>query len=289
MKTFTFGFGILLTLFLFQGNTNQKFKNNGQVLYKPEDKEIVGRILVQFSGERNSETGDLMIKIAELFMGTPYVAHTLETGVDEKLVINLRELDCTTLAENVLALARTIKSGNRDFEGFVTEMERIRYRRGHRDGYLSRLHYFSDWIFDNNEKGIVKEVAGEIAQVMYPNRVDFMSKHPDSYQVLKTNPGLIELLKVHESAISDRTVWYIPKESIQEIENQLRDGDIVALTTSIAGLDVTHVGLVAWKDGRTRLIHASSKEMKVVLTNETLVEYLKNSKSTTGIMVARPM
>ena len=39
--------------------------------------------------------------------GTPYVASTLEKRSRRALVVNLRELDCTTFAETVLALSRT--------------------------------------------------------------------------------------------------------------------------------------------------------------------------------------
>lgn len=259
------------------------------MIFQPQDKDIVERVITMFSGERNLETGDLMIKIAKSMMGTPYVAHTLETGVSEDMVVNLREMDCTTFAENVLALTRTIKSENPDFDKFVSDLGQIRYRDGKRNGYLSRLHYFSDWIFDNNQKRTVQDVSAEIAQVLYPNKVDFMSKHPDSYQVLKSNPDLIQQLRLQEEIVSERVAWYIPKDRISEFENQLRDGDIVALTTSISGLDVTHVGLVVWENDHARLLHASSKEMKVVISEESLEEYLTNSRSVTGIMVARPL
>lgn len=282
---------ILLLIFLVaclsQSSTVAGIKDS--MIFQPQDKDIVERVITMFSGERNLETGDLMIKIAKSMMGTPYVAHTLETGVSEDMVVNLREMDCTTFAENVLALTRTIKSENPDFDKFVSELEQIRYRDGKRNGYLSRLHYFSDWIFDNNQKRTVQDVSAEIAQVLYPNKVDFMSKHPDSYQILKSNPELIQQLRLQEEIVSERVAWYIPKDRISEFENQLRDGDIVALTTSISGLDVTHVGLVVWENDHARLLHASSKEMKVVISEETLEEYLANSKSSTGIMVARPL
>ena len=282
---------ILLLIFLVaclsQSSTVAGIKDS--MIFQPQDKDIVERVITMFSGERNLETGELMIKIAKSMMGTPYVAHTLETGVSEDMVVNLREMDCTTFAENVLALTRTIKSENPDFDKFVSELEQIRYRDGKRNGYLSRLHYFSDWIFDNNQKRTVQDVSAEIAQVLYPNKVDFMSKHPDSYQILKSNPELIQQLRLQEEIVSERVAWYIPKDRISEFENQLRDGDIVALTTSISGLDVTHVGLVVWENDHARLLHASSKEMKVVISEETLEEYLANSKSSTGIMVARPL
>jgi hypothetical protein len=259
------------------------------IFFQPKDREIVESIITQNAHERGIETSELMIKVASFFLETPYVAHTLETGADEKMVINLRELDCTTYAENVLALVRTIKSKEQTFDRFVNELEKIRYRNGIRNGYLSRLHYFSDWIYENHKKKNVKDMSGEIAHILYPNIVNFMSTHPASYKVLDEHPELVEELKRTEGTISERMAWYIPKNKIAEFEDQFKNGDIVAITTHIDGLDVTHVGLVFWRDGRVRLLHASSKEMKVVITSETLEEYLQGSRSATGIMIARPL
>lgn len=281
----------LFILVLYLNCQSQTLTGNftSDLVFQQEDKEIAHRIIARFENDRKLLTGELMVKIAESMLGTPYVAHTLETDVSEKMVVNLREMDCTTFAENLLALARTIKSKKPDFEAFVAELEKIRYRGGVRNGYLSRLHYFSEWIYDNEMKGIIKDIAGETAGISYPIRLSFMSQHPQSYKVLKDNPGLIdELIKI-ETKISGIKAWYIPKGEVVKYESQFKDGDILALTTNIDGLDVTHVGLVCWKNGRVKMFHASSKEMKVVITDETLVEYLKNSKITTGIMVARPL
>jgi hypothetical protein len=281
--------GVLLFFAVSHPVLSQDTPAGATTSFLPEDKQIAERILAELSPERNQPAGELFLKIGLKFLGTPYVAQTLENGAAENLIINLRELDCTTYAENVLALTRTLKSDEPGFDRFIRELEYIRYRSGKRDGYLSRLHYFSEWISDNQEKKTVRDVAGEIAGISYPNQVNFMSRHPDSYPVLKENPRLIEALKMDETLISGRQAWYIPKDRIAEFGDKLNNGDIIALATPIEGLDVTHVGIVVKKEGRIYMLHASSKEMKVVLTTETLVEYLQKSKSTSGIMVARPI
>jgi hypothetical protein len=289
MRNLVLLFGIVVLLVAFNIRSTSVAIPDEDIIFIPKDREIAESIINRFTDERENDISELMIKVASSFLGTPYVAHTLETGADEKMVINLRELDCTTYAENVLALVRTIKSNEHCFNRFVNELERIRYRDGTRNGYLSRLHYFSDWIYDNVIKKHVRDISGEIAHSLYPNKVNFMSTHPASYQVLNNNPELVEGLKQIEITISERMAWYIPKNKIAEFEDQFKDGDIVAITTNIEGLDVTHVGLVFWRDGRVRLLHASSKEMEVVLTSETLEEYLQGSRSATGIIIARPL
>ena len=51
----------------------------------------------------------LMLEIGKFFLGAPYVAGTLETKRAEHLIVNLREHDCVTFVENVVALARLVE------------------------------------------------------------------------------------------------------------------------------------------------------------------------------------
>ena len=48
--------------------------------------------------------GEVMAAIGTSFIGTPYVAHTLEVPGPERLVVNLQGLDCTTFVEKIVAL-----------------------------------------------------------------------------------------------------------------------------------------------------------------------------------------
>jgi cell wall-associated NlpC family hydrolase len=54
--------------------------------------------------------GERVAAMGKLFLGTPYVAHTLDSdATKEKLVVDLRGFDCVTFYENMLAFARIIK------------------------------------------------------------------------------------------------------------------------------------------------------------------------------------
>jgi len=280
----------VLYLFLasctFKGNVEtEKFKT----VSTQEDKEILEQIFELFAEDTNSPTSVLMVKLGTYFMETPYVAHTLETGDEEQLVVNLRGLDCTTLVENCLALAKTIQSGEHTFEQFTKELKNVRYRSGKIDGYPSRLHYTTDWIFDNQQKKLVRNLSKEIGATPYPKEINFMSTHTDSYRQLKDSSHLVQIIAQKEDDINSRQHFYIPEEKLAEVENQLMDGDIVGITTSIEGLDISHMGILIRKAGRIQLLHASSSAEKVVLSDETLEEYLLSSRSATGIMVARPL
>lgn len=253
------------------------------------DRAILQNKLKRFAMEKVTPTGDLVVKIGMDFLNTPYVAKTLDKSLEEKLVVNLHQLDCTTFAENCLALARTVKSGDPTVSRFCAELEGIRYRNGRLDGYASRLHYFSEWILDNEARGHVTSMASKMGGVELPVSLDFMSTHPREYPQLVNDPATTALVKAMEEKISAEKFWYIPSGQYKTVENQVKDGDIVTLTTSIPGIDVTHVGILLWKEGAVHMLHASSAAQKVVISTETFAQYLSKSKKTTGIMIARPL
>ena len=259
-----------------------------QAKFEQKDKEILEQILTDFAKETDTDISKLMVKTGTLFLGTRYVAHTLETD-KEQLVINLHELDCTTFAENCLAISRTIKSEKQTFQQFASELQKIRYHNGKVNGYTSRIHYFSDWIFEKDREKTIKSVSKEIAETPYANLVNFMSTHPENYAQLKNNTELVKVIKDQEETISQRDYYYIPENRIAKFEDKLMDGDIVGITTKIKGIGISHVGILVKKDGRTHLMHASSKAKKVVISEKTLEEYLLDSKLATGIMIARPL
>ena len=56
------------------------------------------------SASELSGRANVTVFFARKLLGLPYVAHTLEVNRRERLVVNLRQLDCTTYVENVVAL-----------------------------------------------------------------------------------------------------------------------------------------------------------------------------------------
>jgi hypothetical protein len=228
----------------------------------------------------------LILEIGKFFFGTPYVTGTLETKRAEHLVVNLRSLDCVTFVENVVALVYLVKSQEKSFKAFRRLLQKIRYRQGRLQGYSSRLHYFSDWIHDNQKKGIVRDVTAKIGGRPLRKAITFMTTHPDFYPSLK-NVTKLRRMKSIEKTISRRSLFFIPKKTLGRLEDRIRDGDLIAITTNTKGLDVQHVGLAARVKNRIHLLHASSIEGKVVLSKKTLYRYLMQSKVRSGIMVAR--
>lgn len=289
MTYFPFSFQVqnpmrLFTIFLFLVS----FSLNAQTVCTLESRERLDSVLTELSQRNLSQKSiqELTLEIGQSFIGTPYVEKTLELPGEENLVINLTGLDCTTYLETVVTLARIAKSGNLTFEGFEQELERIRYQEGIRKDYSSRLHYFSDWIYQNQEKGIIRDITQEIGGTLYPNQPSFMSENPQFYAQL-SNPDFLQAIKADEAEIAQRTYHFIPKAEIESLEENIQSGDLIAITTSMKNLDIVHVGFAIEKEGRIHLMHAGTGNMQVEISTKPLSEYLKGSKSQSGILVCR--
>ena len=273
---------IVLILFLFP------LFSRAQTVCSVESRERLESILEELSGEdlAQKSMNALNIEIGLRFLETAYVEKTLELPGEEKLVINLLGLDCTTFLESVVTLSRLAKQNRFSFSDFERELEILRYREGIKKAYPSRLHYFSDWIYENEQKGILKDITGEIGGSIYENKPTFMSANPKFYPQL-TDPDFVGQLKITEAAISRRTYHYIPKDDLQQHEAKIQSGDLIAITTSMTNLDIVHVGFAIERQGRIHLLHASSGSMKVEISEKPLADYLKGNKSQSGIMVCR--
>jgi len=92
-----------------------------------------------------------------------------------------------------------------------------------------------------------------------------------------------------EDEINARPRYSIPKATVQRIAPQIKDGDIIGITTTIDGLDCSHTGIALWQNGKLHLLHAPVPGSKVQITNLPLWEYLTKIKHDSGIIVARPV
>ncbi len=263
-------------------------KKNNSIEIDSSDIEIFNKFIkYSYKNELNKKTiQEIEIEIAKYFLGTPYIAHTLEKRGKEHLVVNLREFDCTTFVENVVALTNCVKKNKTTFEDFAKTLTKFRYRNGQIDKYPSRLHYFTDWLLDNEKKGLISIVSNLFAVDNFDPTVDFMSTHPQYYKQLE-NIDFIKQIAKKEKEISNAELKYIPQEKIFQNEKHIKNGDIIAITTPVKGLDIAHVAMAYFVDGRLHILHASSKQKKVVVSEKNLEDYLKGIKSKDGIIVAR--
>ena len=253
--------------------------------YTREDSITVERLLK--SGKAD------VLYYARQFLGLPYVAHTLELYPDdERLVLNTRELDCTTYVDVVAALTLCARRGETTFGQFVHQLHQQRYWDGKCDGYPSRIHYFSDWIRDNSRLGYASEVQQPnppFAAVQTVN-VNYMTTHPDAYVALKRHPEYIPVIAKQEKDLTGRKFRYIPTAQVRntkQLRQAVHDGDIIGIVTTAAGLDIAHLGIAVWHDDGLHMIDASSKHKKVLEETITMRQYLEGRKNAVGIRIVR--
>ncbi|MDD8018831.1 MAG: DUF1460 domain-containing protein [Bacteroidota bacterium] len=236
--------------------------------------------------------GDVMVEIGKSFIGTDYVGHVLEDEGEEKLVINMRALDCVTFYENCVTLARCVKLKKTTFDDYKAQLQFLRYRDGKIDGYPSRLHYTTDYWFNAEKKGILKvmteEIFGKKNVAEMPKPINFMTTHRDTYKHLAANDDNFEKIKKQEAAINKRADYFMPKGNLHMFADKVNNGDLIGITTNIAGMDIAHTGVaVRMENGKLHFMHAPNVGKKVQITDVPLYEYLARNGKQTGIIVAR--
>ncbi|MFB6098855.1 MAG: N-acetylmuramoyl-L-alanine amidase-like domain-containing protein [Salinibacter sp.] len=235
--------------------------------------------------------GALMQKIGLHFRGRPYLAGTLDQPPTETLVVRFDGFDCVTFVETTLALARSAWAGDSTYAGFARRLAEQRYRNGGPVGYCGRLHYFTDWIADNADRGLVRRLGDELDGRPLRDSLDFMSTHRSAYARFATNDSLFACIRTMEERVNSRhqrdPVRYVPQDSIQAVADQLRAGDILAFVSSIDGLDVAHTGLVyVDEDGNRGVLHASLSGG--VIVSPDIQRYVQKIDGQIGMVVARP-
>lgn len=259
-----------------------------QILYSQKDVQIINSILsdAKKTNLSDSTIDKIVIHVGKQFLGTPYVGGVLDKPVIENLVIDISELDCVTFLENTVALSLIIKKNKIQFEDFCNELKFIRYRDGILNGYASRLHYFYDWINNNEKKGVLQNITSVTGGKPYLRTVNSMTVNRLKYAHLKDDSSALVVKKVEEE-LTTMSKFYLPKEDIRLAEDNIKDGDLIALTTTIEGMEVAHVGIAIHQNSRLHFMHASSLGKKVEISSVPLFDMIKNKTIYTGIIVAR--
>jgi len=229
--------------------------------------------------------GKIVQSIAHQLLNSEYKAGLLDQFSQETLVVSLRQFDCLLFIENVLAIANNVATKNYNYQTYTKSLENQRYWNGEINGYCSRLHYFSDWINDNQRRGNIKNITTQLGSIKTSKKLNFMTTHRNSYKQLAKNDNNFKCIaRVEQSLSSDFN--YIPTKNIKKIYSSLEPGDIVGVATNIPGLDFTHTGFVyRQSNGKVGLIHASPAG-KVVIAQD-LQNYIGNVDNAIGIVVSR--
>lgn len=251
------------------------------------DRAIFERVLSQARSQAATGAGQAIAAAGLAFLGTPYVAGTLELPGAERLVCNLRGLDCVTFVESSLALARVARhSPDGGFEAFLDELAASRYRSGRPEGYESRLHYFTDWLRHNEARGVLRDITADLGGNPEDREIQYISTHRKLYPRLSSD-RIFEAIRRVERELSARPLVLIPRSAVNATLPALQEGDILAIVPTTTGLDVSHTGLVhRGPDGSVNLLHASEdREVRL----DPLADYVAEHRKVHGLIVARPL
>jgi hypothetical protein len=238
--------------------------------------------------------GERVIAVAKSFLGTRYVNYTLE--IDDHIEapsVNMDGLDCWTFFEISLGFARMLetKSGNYAPNDLLAMIELDRYRGGRCNGsYTSRLHFLEDWIYDNERRGLVRNLTVSLGGVPMRGRyLNEMSHHWRESRYLRHNLALVPEIAAIEQRVASRAVYHIPREQVSRIESKIRTGDVICITGRGPEGFTEHVGL-AYRDGVgvVHFLHASKDERQVVI-DVPIHQYVYRYRKFAGIMVVRPL
>lgn len=221
--------------------------------------------------------------VARSFLGVPYVLGCLDRRQEEQLTINLRELDCWTFVEISLAISLA-RDG--DFESFAEQLQQLRYWGGTINGYGSRIHYFTGWLLQAEQNGLIDDLTAEMGGIPYNKKVGYISARPHKYPKIRDAQALTNIRHA-EKRINAHQWHYIPQNKIAQMEHLIQEGDLVCLTSVKQDLDIAHQGFAVKQNGRIYLMHASSLSKRVILSRQPLAEYVISQPGQSGIMVAR--
>lgn len=240
-------------------------------------------------GERTAAVGRALV-------GTRYKSFTLEIDNHiEAPSVNMNGMDCWTFFEITLGFARMLDESTDDWTPgrLLHYVELDRYRGGECTGeYLSRLHYLEDWLFDNNQRGLVDDLTRQLGGVSVPHSAREMTVGWRHYRYLKANRRLLRPLAQMEARVSSHALYMIPKSRAAGIESRLRSGDIIGIISrDRSGMySTSHVGLALRTNDGLHFMHASSPHnYGRVVVDARLSSYLYRYGTDAGILVARPL
>ena len=233
--------------------------------------------------------------IGRALAGTPYKGFTLE--IDDRIEapsVNFNGLDCWTFFEISLAFARMLDEPREAWtpQTLLKYIELDRYRGGHCDGYLSRLHYHEDWLQDNDRRGLVRDLTRQLGGIRGPHSAVEMQRAWKSYRYMRNNRDLYAGIAAMENRIARTPLYYIPKSRVAAIEQHLQSGDIIGICSHDGSLiGTSHVGLAYRTPDRVlHFMHASHpRNSGKVILDQRLSRYLDHFSTIAGILVARPV
>lgn len=225
------------------------------------------------------------------FIGKKYGAGAwgLKPG---KTLINIHELNCVTFIETAWAILLTKRwlathpKAQSDEElllgQFVSYLDNFRYYNGVNCVWEDRITYFTDQLYQMQDAGLLYDVAAQNGFI-FDKKIHYISSNKKKFSGF-TN---WDRISKQEERLNARKKFYYPIHEYDRYAAVAKTGDIIALATNVAGLDVSHCGFISRDNDELKFSHASMLKKKVVF-KEDFCSYLGNRTTITGFFVFRP-
>ena len=257
---------------------------SAQVRHSARDSVLAETIMQKLAAEKDLWSGEMLELAARSMLDTPYVAGTLDESEEEALTVNLTRTDCILFVETCFNMVLSAQEGRTGWQDLCERVLKSRYRNGVAGSYTDRIHYTTEWIRKGEKRHLLDDLTPLLDGVTYDNHpINYMSSHPERYPLLKDVAAVREI----EKELNRTTITYIPKSDIRYIEQEFMPGDIICFVTSVAGLDISHVGIASVHDGMVGFIHASSTARKVIVDPKSIADFASTLKYCVGIKVVR--
>lgn len=235
--------------------------------------DILNNVLEVLDLEADSTKGKLAASIAEKMIGTPYEAGLLD-AYPERLRVYLDKTDNLHFIESCVAITLLVNEKRAEiidvptreaYEVLCRIIESLRYRVGVISSFTDRIFYFSEWVEQARDMGLIEEYSSLFGHE-YNLVFSYLSDHLAYLPQAGREPNAREKVKEIEKKMSENYHLYAisPNEMTSEFYKYLQDGDIVALVSDRKGEDVDRIGIVKKTETSLMIISASYKEKKVI-------------------------
>ena len=263
----------------------------------------VRRNELQFDAQNEQILQRAMKNVDQSMPLTEYFFQQLMQGVateftqpmeEEHLMVSLSQVDCTTVIEDVLALALCYRDGRTTQDDLKDYYRRMHYQ----DGVISfatRNHYFT-WIMQSAIKeGFVERISPDEPVFPFTGLVDMMPSYMTKNKHLfwpqmndEKNYKAIDLRQKQGVRFT-----YIPRELLHMSQDSalgvIPDGDIMAVVCDqhswARGLGIKHLLIAKWIDGKLHFYHASGEGLG--LAKMDAYTYMKDKFTMIGVAVYR--
>jgi hypothetical protein len=129
---------------------------------------------------------------------------------------------------------------------------------------------------------ILSPINNQFNSKLIQKNVNYLSKHVSSHHI-----NMARIINI-EKLISQKNMYYFDSTKDLEINDLIKNGDVIAFVSSRNDLDFQHVGFVHFKNNKKYILHASQEKKIVCISDVTIDQYIFKNKKITGFQIYRP-